>query len=252
MQGKSQYDLTKLKYFVSFISMSGSGHSLLSSMIDAHKNAIVSRECCIFRRVVKKGNSNRLNLETIIRSSEKYTSNGRLHKGSKTSHLVPGQFNGRAYPLLVIGDKNGYGTASAIIRYNPIPSKIAKIPIRYIHVYRNPYDTIAYLNNFYSCSIDSVIKRILRRLQEIHEALLKIKNYLSIKYEDLITDTKTTLRKVLNYLSLEPYNGFIRSCKEIINPTLLHFNQNIDWTKDQIFKINSFCSSIDYLNFALK
>lgn len=87
-------------------------------MIDAHKNAIVSREQLILKRVFDKSLPTSSAFKTIISASESYTNKKRPHKGSKTNHLVPNQYNGCAEKLIVIGDKHGYGVTSYINKFS--------------------------------------------------------------------------------------------------------------------------------------
>ena len=192
-----------------------------------------------------------LTFAPIIRNSSNYTKRNRFHSGSQTYHLVPGQFNGFSKKPIVIGDKNGYGTVSGIYNADYVIRDILGIPIHYIHVYRNPYDTIAYLNRFYKSGLGGTTAKVLRRLDCIDKVLYKVGDYLSIRYEDLMLDTSSILNKVLSYLDLPIYKGFIESCRKVLRPGLLHFKQTIDWPIEQITKINNFCSNIEYLRFAI-
>ena len=69
-----------LKYFCIFIGYPRSGHSLVGSMIDAHKNAIIAHELN-FCQSIRKGCSRQQLLKEITQNSASAAQKGR--KGEK-------------------------------------------------------------------------------------------------------------------------------------------------------------------------
>jgi len=245
--------LDNLTAFVSFLSSSGNGHSLISSLIDAHKNAMVCREKMVLTRLY----SGKLDKAGVIRNvtvgSAKYTLAGRLHKGSNTSHIVPNQFNGKADPLYIIGDKHGTGVASHLAnkpRFLQSITKKLNLPIKFIHVYRNPYNVIAHMTKFYpKYSTIASAKRVIYRFNITDRAIKEsINPVLSIKFESLIENPRIILNQIMDFLSLPIYRGFIRDCASIINPILLTEYNEVSWKGVDIDKIKHLCQSTSYLN----
>lgn len=247
--------MSNIRAFVSFLSSSGNGHSLVSSLLDAHRNVTVSRERQVLKRLIKNKEVEVKDMfEDIIAYSVKYTEKGRPHNGTGTSHLVPNQFNGfpYSYPLLVIGDKHGFGTAKLIAQPNNLRllERRLHLPIYFLHIHRNPFDTIAHLSKFYTKSLDQVIETVGTRLAIVDIAMKKAKRLgkvLSFSIEDFVSNYRSYVRKVLRFLALEPYRGYIRDCSKVLRPDLLNERCEINWTNEQIDKITAICDSFSYL-----
>lgn len=252
MQEKELPFLDNLKGFVSFLSFSGNGHSLISSLIDAHKNAIVSREKLVLMRLYNEKLDRAGALRNILRGSSSYTLRNRPHKGSGTSHLVPNQFNGRADPLHIIGDKHGNGTSSYLATKPNFLQDVTKklgLPIKFIHIYRNPYNVIAHMTKFSKFSTRSSANKVIYRYHVVDKAIkLSISSVLSIKFESLINRPKLTLKQIIEFLDLPVYECYLRNCASIIKPILLSEHNEVSWEGVDMDKIKSLCHSIPYLN----
>ena len=242
----------KGKTFVSFISFSGCGHSLISSLIDAHKNAIVSREHAVLGRLYKEKITIDQVEDIITKASHKYTMKGRLHKGSNTSHKVPNQFNGMAEDLMVLGDKHGGGVISCMSSYpdfyRTVTTKL-RCRIKFVHIYRNPYDVAAHTKKFYSHrSMRSVVSTTVRRFELADSALRKAKIVISVKLEDLIYHFDYSMGNVLRFLGLDNYDGFIDDCKRILRPERLYERNDVTFKAGDKERLRNLCRSIIYLN----
>lgn len=253
MPRNEQSCFDNLRGFVSFLSFSANGHSLVSSLIDAHKNAVVSRERSILTRIYKDNLEINKAFTTIIKASQNYTARGRPHNGSGTKHIVPGQFSGTYTNLHIIGDKHGYGVSSYIVNHKDYLKKISitiRKPIYFIHIYRNPFDVVARLKDFYKGTLDAIISKVSRRYMIVDRALSIIgERYkvLHLNFNNLLINTTKTLRNLLTFLHLEIYSGYMRSCKSIIDYSIPNERLRMGWKASHIDALSSLCYSIPYL-----
>lgn len=235
--------------FILFLSFSGNGHSLLSSLLDAHENIVISREQRIVQKLIKGEVSKEDAFKSIIKSSKSYTLRGRPHKGSNTSHLVPNQSNGTFTSLKALGDKNGWGTVATISNRESLNLLRNTLGIRlsFIHIYRNPFDVVAHTRKFYPrYSLQSTIDRVISKYKAVCYCLSLVPS-ISLSLEDLVNFPTRFLSYILNSLSLEYSEDYLTSCSSIIDSSKLKSKTNIKWDPFSIERLTNFCKSISYL-----
>lgn len=250
-----EHSFSSVRKFVSFLSFSGTGQSLISSMIDAHKNAIVSRERKVLLYIYNGSMSVDQALKEISRSSAKYTVKGRMHKGSNSSHLVHNYFNGTAEFPTVVGDKCGQLNILSILNHNDFLNMLSSklgIQLTFIHTYRNPFDVTAHMRKFYTkYTIDRAANNIANKFVSCDLAVEKAKKFfpvIDINFDNFVLDVPLHMKQILNFLDLEVDEDFLYACKDIVNPSLTHELDDIKWTRSSLEKINTLCNFIPYLS----
>lgn len=207
--------------YVAIVSMSGSGHSLLSSLLDAHKNVAMSREVLVVRRLLG-GMDPRKIPAMVSKASKRYTEKGRFHRGSGTSHLVPGMWSGRTMRPLVFGDKNGQGVVGALLDdpsvFNDIAS--AGFSLKFIVMRRNSGHLHSFVNGWRHKFGDKVEYRFQELSEELDQAVEVVKrsgqDFCEISYEDLVGSTSATLAEVLSFLGLDVSEDYLEACSSIV------------------------------------
>ncbi|MDD4881572.1 MAG: hypothetical protein PHX10_08350, partial [Gallionellaceae bacterium] len=130
-----------LDSFCLFVGYPRSGHSLVGSLLDAHPEVVMAHELNALR-CVKAGFSQNMIFELILRNVQLFNKKGREWTGY--NYKVEGQWQGRYRKLKVIGDKKG-GNTSLMLKnkaFQTAVERIFKVPVKYLHVIRNPYDNI--------------------------------------------------------------------------------------------------------------
>jgi len=156
-------DASALEKFLFFIGYGRSGHSLVAGMMDAHPDVIVAHELYLFDKLAKKDFAdkmdlyNRLYFSSYIAASSGWRANKNTSKGYNL-HLKE-SWQGQFRKLRVIGDKTAGATA---MMYHNSPPKFMGIirnltattgvPLRVVHVVRNPYDMIATVALYHASS----------------------------------------------------------------------------------------------------
>lgn len=132
-----------LEAFCLFLGCPRSGHSLVGGLLDAHPHMIVAHELDVLRFVEARFTSSQL-YPLLLANSRASAESGREQSGH--SYAVPNQWQGRFERLRVIGDKKG-GVSTRRLRARPeLLQRLAEtvgLPVKVIHVVRNPYDNIS-------------------------------------------------------------------------------------------------------------
>ena len=228
-------------YFVMFIGYGRSGHSIIGSFIDAHKNAIIAHQYHIAKH--RKKSKEEL-FKELISNSESYA---KKKKGGY-NYFIENLWNGRYKNLLVLGDKRGQGTSRETKGRFRIFRKIQKkveCPMKIFHIQRNPFDILATqtTKNFTGSAeqrekrLSKKIKRF-TRLCKYNNKLKKkfIKNshfdYIEFKHEDFVSNPRQYLIRICKFLELTPFDDYLEECTKIVRNEPHITRNKVKWSAD--------------------
>lgn len=270
-----------VNYFVQFLSFPRSGHSLIGSLLDAHRDAIISHELDAMG-LIHKGLSERMICGLIELNSDDFTLNGRYWNGF--SYKIENQPHGHAEKLRTIGDKKGDWTVRWYDRDPKLLSKMHKTfrkSPRWILVTRNPMDNIATLSLRKNRTYDKLrinvesgdsFSKELRRNQESgnvatavqddmildYERLcvtiskmieeLSAEDVIHIVYEDFCDNPKTGLSRICDFLDLTPHQDYLENCSSIVRSSINKSRNRVDWSENQIKKVNDITQNFKFLH----
>lgn len=252
----------KIDKYCMFIGYPRSGHTLVGSLLDAHPEMVIAQELDALR-FLKKDYGKRQIYSLILQNSQKFTETGRNCAGY--SYIVPNQWQGKFDKLKIIGDKKGAGSTK-LLGDNPellnTLQKTINVPIKFIHVTRNPYDNISTLyknkcrieqekNNKIKTGIDleSSIKYYFNLCQTIKELKLKIEqnNLLDLKHELVIDKPQDALKKSCDFLGIEVNDKYLNDCASIVFKSHSKTRNSIEWTSENIELVKQKISEFDFL-----
>jgi len=170
--------------------------------------------------------------------------------------------------LQVIGDKQG-GTITQDIAFYPSLLDSFKqeinIPIKVIHVTRNPYDNIRTILQ----KNKSMIQRITQRLKSkeniksldaaitayffLCKSVAEMKpsiepnNWLDVRHEDLIENPQSVLKKICDFLEVESPEDYLKDCASIIFESPNKSRYKVNWDDQQIQRVQNGISCFDFL-----
>lgn len=232
--------MTDLKYFCLFIGYPYSGHSLVGSIIDAHPNAVISHELHI-GRLVKKGFSKEKIFSMIILNSMSYAEHER--RWNNYTYAIPDEWNGRYSSIQVIGDKKGGKSTKLFTNKTEVFDIVDTnfgIPVKYIHVIRNPYDMVStFYRKTKSAGEDKLKKNIekcliqIERVEKLRKEI-KPENWLDFYYEQFLLDTAASIQSLFRFFELETPSGFIENCMKILYKKPHHSRFDILWKDEDI------------------
>ncbi len=234
-----------LKYFCMFIGYPYSGHSLVGSIIDAHPNAAISHELHV-GKLLKKGYTRERIFSMIILNSMKFAMEGRTW--NNYSYAIPGEWNGRFTTIQVIGDKKGGGSSKFFSKKPEVFEKVDTsigLPVKYIHVIRNPYDMISTLfkkrrnpkNDTIRAAIEQCIIRI-ERTEAIKKSI-EPEHWHDIYHEQLLEAPEESIISLFRFLELEVTEGFVTNCRKVIYTSPHKSRLDVTWSDEDIAHVSS-------------
>ena len=262
--------ITGVKTLVFFIGIGRSGHSIIASILDSHPNMVVSNElnlfdllnktsCAVDRSFVfnKIWERSYTQATTSLRDTSKgYTlAVDGLYQGSYRSHID------------VIGDKMGGSTINFFIT-NPAQFQnhlnnlhtVLNIPIKVLHVVRNPFDNIATkclhiaLKHQYSkfaavkkdnltVTVDhKLIDKQIAQYFQFYEASQIVKHkyqldMMELHSKDLIASPKSLIIDMCDFLGVECSDDYLNVVIDKVFTAESKTRYNIQWTSEQIMMV---------------
>lgn len=230
--------LKQVQTYIMFIGYPRSGHSLIGALLDAHPNVIVAHEQNALR-YFRLGFSRMQVFSLLVSNSVRQMRSGRISAGY--SYSVPNQFQGTYTKLKVIGDKKGGGSVN-LLKENPnllrVLEKELGVPVKYIHVYRNPFDNIT----TWARGGNTVLKPITGEDLELAiskyfsnaEVILHLKQnaeieIIDIKHEEFIGQPKEALKLLVGRIGLNADDSYLESCSSIVFESPKKTRYGVDW-----------------------
>ncbi len=241
--------LNSIEKYCMFVGSQRSGHSLVGSLLDAHPNMVIAHELNALR-CLEKGLSKRKIYHFILQNSRRHASAKRQVTGY--SYAVPNQWQGKFKTIKVIGDKKG-GGSSLIIRKNPdildILQNKMDIPIKFIHVIRNPYDNITTIASRKGANLEYGINLYFKNCEAVKFLKTKVSenNIYDVRHESLIDDPRTTLKEICAFLEVEAPKDYLEDCADIIFKSPKKTRLNSHWSNELIELVKNKISKLEFL-----
>lgn len=258
--------------FVFFIGYSRSGHSIVASMIDAHPNAVLAHEFDVFQRLAT-GKDYLLNKSRLFNAlyQDSYTeaiagwrseNSTFKRKGYSLKLNTSESWHGKFRTLKVIGDKAG-GHTSHVYRDQPDVFQrvyrslvdVIRVPVRVIHVVRNPYDIIAtrvlyqvarmngergqkaQVNSTIKLQHDHVIKDAFNALySEIRVVHTMIKTcnltVIEIHNADFVQDPRKEMKSLCEFLGLSCSENYLKMCEQAAYKNVSKTRDAVEWPEE--------------------
>lgn len=266
--------------FVQFIGFPRSGHSLIGSIIDAHPEAVISHELDTMG-LIRQGFPEQLLYSLILKNSAEFTRNGRYWNGF--SYVVPGQSNGRAESLKVIGDKKG-DWAVRWCKQTPrlLETSYQKISAgcRWILVTRNPLDNIATMSLRKGGAYDELrmatedpaeFKAKLKAYQdrgdispvarddiiddyenlcetvEQMRTVIPDEDQLHLQYERFCDAPEEEVRRLCRFLDIPPIEGYVAACASIVRSSSHKSRNKVEWSERQLERVGRMSQRYSFL-----
>ena len=228
-----------LEYFVSFIGYPRSGHTLVAAIINANPDAICWNQLNVF-------NKDDFSFSECLTDPA-----GQTWKDSTLIQHVPKN------TIKVLGDKTGHRT-TLLLQKNPqklgeIKSKL-QIPIKFLHVVRNPFDNIAtwaiIANENKKTSINHELNKVIDEYVLLNETIARLKrseDVLTVKHEYVITRMHNTLEEIANFLELSFDPIWRDNVRNAVWKKPRITRRQVPWTQKQKGTVHDIIAQYDWL-----
>lgn len=222
---------SQVERFCFFIGYGRSGHSLIGSLLNAHPEVVISHELDVLRFVDLGFKRNQL-FSLVLEQDRKFASQGR--QWTEFDYKVAGQYQGEFTRLRVIGDKKGGNSTRRFVGNFGLLRRLRTtvgVPIRVVHVIRNPFDNVARMKLRTSSDLMGATFRYAEQA-EIVETIRKqlaSEEFLDLRYEELVTDPPTVLTRLCRFVGVETNRDYLGACTSIVSAPKERARDQVEW-----------------------
>jgi hypothetical protein len=225
--------------FCLFVGYPRSGHSVLGSILDAHPDAVIAHELDVLK-LVRFGYRRGPLFSLLLRNARRFGRAGRAWSGY--DYQVPGEWQGRHRRIHVIGDKMGASTNRQLQRRPELAQRLralVRVPVRMIHVTRNPYDNIATMARYSGDSLPVTVDEYFSLCHGVAQLRAREpSSVLDVRHEALIADPRSTLRGVCDFLGLDPSPAYVEACASIVFDAPRRTRFDVEWSDALIGEVS--------------
>ncbi len=224
-----------------FIGYPRSGHSIISSVMDAHPNCLIAHRMDSIR-YFEMGYKLLDIFYLMLRNSERFGKSNR--KLTAYEYNIPNQWQGRFSTLKVIGDQEGKWSTLRLANRPEVLEKLLQIKtvkLRFIHVIRNPFDNIS---TWALRTADDIDSRTLKYFDLVEKVAsiqkhLAPEQILNIRHEEFIKEPEKWIKTIFNFIDLEIDTPFIKDCTSIIFQKENKSRNKVKWSLESIEKVEN-------------
>ncbi len=250
LAGASPEVFDGMRAFCLFVGYPRSGHSLVGSLVDAHRHAVLAHELDVLD-FLGRGFTREHLLHVVLENSRRFTARGRAWTGY--TYSVPGQWQGRFEAVRVVGDKKG-GRSVRRLHENPVLlddlRELVDVPVRFVHVISNPWDNVATRGR-------RKPHRDLADLADRHFALVRrvarlkervgAGDMLDVHHEDLIADGPGTVRRICAFLGLDAPDDYVAAAAGILYASPRASRREATWPDGLIESVGERAAAYPFL-----
>lgn len=253
--------MSQPEHFVLFIGSTRSGHSLVGALVDAHRHAVIAHEVDVFAVPRARGGTVGLRFadrgtlfDALLVGASRHHDRGHVgHRirpdGSsyEVSYAVPNQHQGRYDTLRVLGNKQGQSTATALQRRPDALELLheqVRVPLRLIHVIRNPFDNIATLSSVHG---HRSAVRYFDRCAGADVAKASRWPVLDVYLEQFIASPQRELARICDFLDLDAPPDYLDDCASIVMDQPSESRTTRVWTEGDVRFIRRRMAQHDWL-----
>jgi hypothetical protein len=235
--------------FCLFIGYPRSGHSLVGAMLNAHRHAVISHELDAPKWLLAGCSRDELYSRILGRAAWFNLRGNR----SNYEYQIPNRWQGRFEALRVIGDKRG-GSAALWLGQHPDLLKRLRatvgVPIRLVHVVRNPFDNIAAIARWHGLSLDQSSDFYFSHCQTTGtlDASADVAEAMTIHHEDLVRSPTSSLSALCAFLGLAPDPEYLAACASIVFDKPTQPRRRTAWSPAQLAEIEQRARQYPFLD----
>ena len=249
LAARTNPDASELEHFGFFIGYARSGHTLVATLLNAHPEVVIAHELDAVR-FVRHGFRRGQLFSLLLQRDQQFGEIGRTWSGYR--YQVPDQFQGRYERLRVIGDKRARASALQIAQRPDLLDRVrrvVRVPIRVVHVTRNPFDNIATEARRHNMSLPqatSWYEQICRAVRTVR-GLLDPAELVDLRYEDFVGDPEPALAALCRFVGVEARASYLEACASIVWPSTNRSRDSIEWSASERRGVERLIETYDVL-----
>lgn len=243
---------SEVERFVMFVGYSRSGHSLVGSLLNAHPHIVIGHQLDALR-YLRAGFSRDQIYAMLLVADARYERRGRVSNKGRFDYSVPGEWQGRFSRLRVIGDKRGESSTNALHEDPSLLERLQRsvgVPVRLIHVIRNPYDNISTMAVRYRTSIPAATDRYFGLCAKIAglRRTTTAAGWLDLRHEAVIADPAASLGQACRFLGVVADDSYLEHCASIVYDRPHQSRRDAPWTAELIDDVRTRMAAHPFLD----
>jgi hypothetical protein len=232
LRARHNPDLSGLEAFCCFIGYSRSGHTLIGTTLNAHPEVVIAHELDAVR-FLRHGFRRSQLLSLILQRDQHFGTMGRTWSGYK--YDIPDQFQGRFERLRVVGDKRARSTVLQMAEQPGLLDRLrreVRVPIRVIHVTRNPFDNIATEARRHDMTLTEATawyEQICVAVDAVRPRLDPAE-LLDLRYESFAADPRRVLAEICHFVGVGAESSYLDACAGIVWSSPNRTRDAVEWT----------------------
>jgi hypothetical protein len=204
-------------------------------MLNAHPEMVIAHESDLFRYVRPGITRNQL-FAILLRRDQQFAGVDRRWNGF--DYALDQGHQGRFVRLRIIGDKHA-GRAARRIHEDPALldrlRKVVKVPIRVLHIVRNPYDNVASIAH----NRDLPLGRAIEIYRDLGVAVddvrgrLRPDELLELRYEEFTKDPSTSLKDLCGFIGVDAPDEYVEACAALADSDGRRSRSRFEWSDPQ-------------------
>ena len=271
-----QQVIDHVEKFVFFIGYTRSGHTIMSSVLDANSNVVIGQELKVFRMVLLHNRTELIHDKSYLFNQLYWRSWNESHFGVSSSNKAGEHYgvgilsnnyswHGMYKNLRVIGYKSA-ASATGMYRGNPNQFKkvykqfshTLQIPIYAIHVVRNPYDMIAtkFIHKSRSRNKGQVsqpseskdsaemLMGSISKVFWLADGVLNMTmdpeldlKVLEVHNADYVKKPAETVKRICAFLEVDCPEGYVQACQEKAYTSVSKTREAVNFPKQMVTEI---------------
>ncbi len=242
-------DFERVARFCLFVGYPRSGHSLVGALLNAHRDAVISHELNAHEFILNGCTRDELYSRIMARAA---WFNLRGNRGIYP-YQVPNQWQGRFDTLHVIGDKRGGLLTRAIAEHPDLLPRVralVAVPLRLVHVVRNPFDNISAISIWNKLSLEESIDFYFFHCQTTVRLgeLCDPSEVITVRHEEMVRDPRSVLSNLCVFLGLERYPGYLDDGCSIVFGEPTYTRRKVAWPTVSIRDVERRARSCRFLD----
>ncbi len=228
-------DFRDVERFFFLVGYPRSGSTLIGSLLNAHPEMVIAHEADSLR-FVRPGISRNQLFAMLLERDREFASVERRWNGFDYS--LPGLDQGRFTRLRVIGDKHA-GRAARRLRDDPglldRLRALAGVPIRVLHIARNPFDNIASIARNRELPVAQAIEiyRDLGLAVDGVRARLAPDELCDVTYESILREPRGEISAILSFIGVGASAEYLSSCASLVDGDGHRGRAAVEWSADE-------------------
>ena len=213
-----------LESYCIFIGSSRSGSTLLGALLNAHPEIVIGNELDALH-LFRLGLPRDVIFSQILTNEQRFAA--RDYTWTGYDYAVPGQYQGKFERLRVIGDKKAGRTTRRLAnkpKLLDVVRRDASVPIRVVHIMRNPFDNIASTGRRQNQDLVGVNDlapviegyRLLSTAVDDIRTRLRPDELIDIRYESFVDAPRSQLVELCAFLGVDAPPDYLDACASLV------------------------------------